>query len=102
MSSKVLSFDDIVGEGEERRRDCEAERLRGLEVNDQLEFRRLLDREVGRFRAFEDFVHVDHASTQQIAKVRTIGYEPTGICKQGRVRRIVPVVDNLPAKFLSV
>jgi hypothetical protein len=38
------SFDYLIGAGEDRLRDGEAERLRGREVDDQLEFGRLLDR----------------------------------------------------------
>ena len=36
-------FDHFVGAGEERGRKLKAESLRGLEVDDQLEFSRLLD-----------------------------------------------------------
>ena len=36
-------FDDLVGAGEDRWRDCQAERLGGLQVDHQLESRRLLD-----------------------------------------------------------
>src|SRR5260370_23178189 len=41
------SFNDFVGAGEDRWRHGEAERPGGLEIDDQLECRRLLDRQIG-------------------------------------------------------
>jgi len=57
-ASTILSFDDLVGAGEERPWKCQAEFLGGLEVDDQLEFCRLLHRKIGRWRALEDAVDV--------------------------------------------
>jgi hypothetical protein len=39
-------FDHLVGDGEHVRWNGEAQRPRRLEVDDQLEFRRLLDRQI--------------------------------------------------------
>jgi hypothetical protein len=39
-------FDHLVGDGKHARRDGEAERLGGLEIEYQVELRRLLDRQV--------------------------------------------------------
>jgi hypothetical protein len=44
-------FDHLVGAGEQRRRHGEAEGLGSFEVNHQLEFGRLLDRQIGGLRA---------------------------------------------------
>ena len=59
--SSTASFDDFVGPREQRLRDGKAERLRGLEVDYQLEPGRLLCRQIGRLGALEDLVH-EHRS----------------------------------------
>ena len=59
MNSRRFTFDHLVGAAEQRERDGEAERLGGLEVDDQLDFRGLLDRQVGRLLALENPAGVD-------------------------------------------
>ena len=50
----ALLFDYLVGAQQERLRQCEAQRLGGLQIDDQLKFGRKLNRQVGRFRAPKD------------------------------------------------
>ena len=51
-------FDHLVGAGEQGWWNGEAERLRSLEIDDQLEFGWLLDRQVARLGAFQNFIHI--------------------------------------------
>jgi hypothetical protein len=57
-SSSGRSLDDVVRLRQQRRRDREAERFRGLEVDHQLELCRLLDGKVSRLGTFQDFVDI--------------------------------------------
>src|SRR5262249_31801188 len=54
----MTSLDDLIGALQERVRDSEAERLCCLQVDDQSEFRRRLDRQVGWFFATQDAVDI--------------------------------------------
>src|SRR5215470_17720013 len=63
------SFDHLIGSNQQRRRDGQAERLGGLEIDGELEFSRLLHWQIGRARAFENFVHVHRCLPPLIAIV---------------------------------
>src|SRR5262245_3680686 len=66
------SLDNFVRPREYRLRDRQAERLGGLEVDDQLEFRGLLDREIGRVRSSEKPVHIRRDSGIELHERRAI------------------------------
>ena len=52
-------FDHLVGAAEQRERERDAERFRGLEVDDKLDLYRLIDGQLGRLLALEHSRGVD-------------------------------------------
>jgi hypothetical protein len=54
----AVSFDHLVCAEEDRGRDRDAEPARRLEIDDQSEPRRQLDRQIAGLIAFQDFAHV--------------------------------------------
>ena len=68
----AASLDDFVGGGEQRRRDGEAEGFGGLEVDDQFETRRLLDRQIAGSCTFQDLVDVADRAAEIIEEIRSI------------------------------
>ena len=52
----IGSLDHLVGKGKQRRRKREVERFRRPEIEHQLEFGRLLNRQIAGFCALEDLI----------------------------------------------
>src|SRR5437899_7711746 len=77
----VASFNDLIRAPQQRRRDHEAERPGGLEVDHQLVLGRLFDWEFRGLGALENLVHVGGGAPKQIGKVRSIGHKAPGIDK---------------------
>ena len=71
-------LDHFVCAGDERRRHVEAERVGGLEVDHQLEFRRQLHGQVGRPRSLEDAVNVSAGLPILGDEIDPVGQQPAG------------------------
>ena len=65
-------LNDLVGAVEKRIRDGETERPRGLEIDDQLEVRRLRDRYIGTLGSAQNFSRRSCPLSQELGKPRTI------------------------------
>jgi hypothetical protein len=70
-------FDHLVGDGEHSGRNGEAERLGGLEVDDELEFRRLQHRQLGWAGALENLAGVYAGLTIELGLIGPIADQPT-------------------------
>src|SRR5262249_18890193 len=67
--------DHLVGEREQLIWNIEAEPLRCLQINDQLELGRLLYRDVARLRSTKNPVHDVGGAPPQVLKVRSVGHQ---------------------------
>src|SRR5215470_1058087 len=71
-------LDHLVRSEENRVRNRHADLLRGLQIDHQLELRRLLYRQIGRLRTFEDFIDIIDYPPVHVRNVRPVGHESAG------------------------
>ena len=70
---------NLAGAGEQRRGHIEAQRLRGLEIDDQLKLGRPQHRQVARFGAFEDLAGIDAGLARRIRNAGAIAHQTAGL-----------------------
>src|ERR1700730_13201467 len=72
-------FDHLVGEDVELRRDHYPESVGGLTIDHQVEFGRLLDRQVAGLCTLENLVDERRGATEKIEEVLAIAHQPTSL-----------------------
>src|SRR5262245_40545947 len=72
------SLDDLVGTGEKRQWDFEAERLDGLEVDCQLEICRQYNRQIARLLTLEDAAGINASLPVCSVDAGRIAHQPAG------------------------
>src|SRR5262245_26180645 len=70
-------FDHLVGAGEQRGWDCDAEHLRGFEVDDEFELGGEFNWQMGNGGAVKYLVYVRCGAMKAIHKINAIANEPT-------------------------
>src|SRR5262245_66045203 len=77
----LYSFDYSIRPVQHGLRNREADLLRRLEIDYQLELGRFLYRDVGGFAALQNLIHVGSSPPPQVLTVRAVRHETTGIHK---------------------
>src|SRR5262249_18785586 len=69
------SFDHLGSAEQKRFRDGEAERLGGVQIDDEVELSRLLDRKISRLRSAQNLIDVVGSEPEKVRDVWSIGYQ---------------------------
>src|SRR5712672_2901451 len=79
-SSRISRQSDRMGHALlEKPRHVEPERLRGLEVDDQIEFSRLLDGQVSRLRTLENLVYKIRRPIPEVGKLHSVSNQAANL-----------------------
>src|SRR5438309_11958087 len=75
----LCSMNHLVRAQQELLRYRNLESLRGLQIDHEVEFRRLFDRQVRRLRAFENLVDEDRGPSEVCPDIRPVRHEGRGL-----------------------
>src|SRR5215831_16215332 len=78
LDTRPFSLDHLIRSRQHVRRNRKADLLGGLQIDDELELRRLLHREISRLGAFQNLVHIRGSAAEQVGGVRAIVHESAG------------------------
>ena len=73
MGGMIAPLFDHLGGGEQRRRNCKAERFGGGEIDNKLELGGLIDREIAGLRPAQNFVHIVCRVSEPFRVARSVG-----------------------------
>ena len=72
---RLPSFNHLVGAQQERLRDRQAKRLGGIQIDDEIEFGRLLDRDVAWLGPSQNLVNIVCGTAEQVEEVWSIRHQ---------------------------
>jgi ABC transporter substrate binding protein len=88
----MSSVDHFVGARQELFRNDQTERLCDLEIDDEVELDRLLDRQLGSFRSLENLVYKSRGAAIQVGIVHAVHQQAAGVDElAGQIGRGQPV-----------
>ena len=94
-AAKLELFDHLVGASEQGERHGDAERLRRLQVDNQLDLGRLIHRQVGKLFAFQDAACVDAGKAVRLGKVVVAANGRSAQREESRVQRLKSIFNCL-------
>src|SRR5262249_12949469 len=80
-----ISSDDFVRPGQHVRGNCEADLFSCLQIDDELELHRLLDRKIRWLNTFENLIDVSRCAPVNISEIDPISHESAVLGKLPRI-----------------
>ena len=87
-ASSSRSFDDLVGAGGEHRCDLDAEGFRSLEIDKELELRRLHGGKISRLVALENTSSIDAGLTKAVGQAGSVARQAA------KLDEVAPFIDR--------